>query len=414
MRSANHNLRINADRLWASLMEMGLLGGTPKGGCNRQALTREDADARHLFKHWCETADCTVRVDRLGSMFARREGLEDLPPVLVGSHLDTQPTGGKFDGVLGVLAGLELIRVLNEAGIKTRRPIEIVNWTNEEGCRFAPAMLASAAFAGVVSESEALDKRDAQGLRFGDELARMGLECSAPLGGREIAAYVELHIEQGPILEAEGHDVGFVTIGQGHRWYDAALTGFESHTGSTPMAGRRDALLGASHLIQAVHNIGTRYAPEGVATIASVQVVPNSRNVIAGQAMLAIDLRHPELDKLEAMDRELRTAFAQCVQETGLTGHLTDVSHCPPVPFDADILAVIREEAAHLGLKGRDIVSGAGHDAFHLAAMTPTAMIFTPCCDGISHNEAEEISLKWATDGANLLLRTALHLANRA
>jgi beta-ureidopropionase / N-carbamoyl-L-amino-acid hydrolase len=287
-----------------------------------------------------------------------------------------------------------------------------VNWTNEEGCRFAPAMLASAAFAGVLSEQAALDTKDAAGLRLGDELANMGLECRAPLGGREIAAYVELHIEQGPILEAEQFDVGFVTIGQGHRWYDIQLKGFESHTGSTPMSHRKDALLGAAKLIEAVNGIGKNYAPEGVASVASLRVLPNSRNVIAGDVLLSVDVRHPVQAKLDAMDRDVREAYAACLQSTDLTGTISDVSNCPPVPFDKMVLEIIREEAAQLGLKGRDIVSGAGHDAFHLARVAPTAMIFTPCVGGISHNEAEDITKAWATDGANLLLHTALRLAN--
>jgi beta-ureidopropionase / N-carbamoyl-L-amino-acid hydrolase len=412
MKRANHNLRINSDRLWASIMEMAKIGSTLGGGSNRQALTKEDAEGRRLFKNWCDAAGCKVTSDSLGSMFARREGQTDLPPILIGSHLDTQPTGGKFDGILGVLAGLELIRVLNEAGITTKRPIEIVNWTNEEGCRFAPAMLASAAFAGVLSEQVALDKTDAEGMRLGDELAKMGLDCSAPLGGRTVGAYVELHIEQGPILEAENFDIGFVTIGQGHRWYDALFKGFESHTGSTPMSQRKDAMLGAAKFIEAVNSIGHRYAPQGVASVASVRVTPNSRNVIAGEALLSVDVRHPQQHQLDAMDQAIRVAFAECVKSADLDGTITDVSNCPPVPFDKKVLGIIREEAGHLGLKGRDIVSGAGHDAFHLARIAPTAMIFSPCRDGISHNEAEDITQEWAANGANLLLRTALRLAN--
>ncbi|MFM9974201.1 MAG: Zn-dependent hydrolase [Beijerinckiaceae bacterium] len=412
MKTKGHNLRIDGDRLWASLLDMARIGATPKGGCNRQALTTEDAQGRALFKAWCEAAGCTVHVDPLGSMFARRAGLEDLPPILIGSHLDTQPTGGKFDGVLGVLAGLELIRCLNEAGRQTRRPIEIVNWTNEEGCRFSPAMLASAAFAGVLSQQTVLETRDSNGLVFGDELARMDMACTTPLGGREIAAYLELHIEQGPILEAEGYDVGFVTAGQGHRWYDIRLSGFESHTGSTPMPGRRDALLGAAFLIQAVNKLGLAFSPLAVATVGQIQVMPNSRNVIPGEVLLAIDIRHPESAVLETMDAEVRRIFTECLAQQKLEGTITEISHCPPVPFDPSILDIIRAEAAALGLKGRNIVSGAGHDAFHLAKVTPSAMIFTPCRDGISHNEAEDILPHWANDGANLLLRSALVLAD--
>jgi beta-ureidopropionase / N-carbamoyl-L-amino-acid hydrolase len=414
MQLKSHNLRINGDRLWASLMDMAKIGTTPKGGNNRQALTAEDSQGRALFKSWCEAAGCTVHIDPLGSMFARRAGQEDLPPILIGSHLDTQPTGGKFDGVLGVLAGLELVRCLNEAGVKTKRPIEIVNWTNEEGCRFSPAMLASAAFVGLISEKTVLESRDSNGALFADELTKMGMDCTTSLGNREIAAYLELHIEQGPILEAEGYDVGFVTAGQGHRWYDVKLTGFESHAGSTPMRGRRDALLGAAGLIQAVNTIGLNFAPLAVATVGQIHALPNSRNVIPSEVFLTIDIRHPDNAILEAMDAQVRQAFAECLIQHKLKGIMTDISICPPIPFAPSILDIIRTEAIALSLKGRDIVSGAGHDAFHLAKMTPTAMIFTPCKDGVSHNEAEDILPKWAFDGANLLLRSALILAGDA
>jgi beta-ureidopropionase / N-carbamoyl-L-amino-acid hydrolase len=408
------NLRINSDRLWASLMDMARIGGTPAGGCNRQALTREDAEGRALFKRWCEHAGCTVTVDRLGSMFARRAGTEDLPPVLIGSHLDTQPTGGRFDGVLGVLAGLEVLRTLQDSGVRTRRPIELVNWTNEEGCRFAPAMLASAVFAGALSEEKALATVDSAGLRFGDELRKMNLDCAAPVGGREIAAFVELHIEQGPILEAEGFDIGFVAVGQGHRWYDVVYTGFGSHAGSTPMPSRRDAMVGAARLLLQIQEIGRAHGPAGVATVGEMHVSPNSRNIIPAEVRFTIDIRHPDGPTLEAMDSEVRAAFAACRDAERLEGTLTDVSYNPPIPFDEDILSIIRAKTATLGLTGRDIVSGAGHDSFHMAKLCPTAMIFTPCTDGISHNEAEHITQAWAQAGADVLLQTAVELADRA
>ncbi len=412
--TARPNLRIDIDRLWSSLMDMAEIGGTPAGGCNRQALTAEDARGRALFKRWCEEAGCAVVVDRLGSMFARRAGTDDhLPPVMIGSHLDTQPTGGKFDGVLGVLAGLEVMRTLHASGLRTRRPIELVNWTNEEGCRFAPAMLASAVFAGALPEARALDARDATGARFGDELQKMALDCDAAVGGREVAAFVELHIEQGPILEAEGFDIGFVAVGQGHRWYDAIYRGFGSHAGSTPMAGRRDAMAGAARLILEVQRIGRDHGPAGVATAGELRVSPNSRNIIPGEVRVTIDIRHPDHATLEAMDADVRAAFAACRDAERLDGELIDVSYNPPVPFDGGILDVIRRQTAALGLKGRDIVSGAGHDAFHMAKVCPTAMIFTPCKDGISHNEAEDITKEWAQGGADVLLRVAVELADR-
>lgn len=405
------NLTIDGERLWSSLLEMAEIGGTPKGGCNRQALTPEDGEGRALFRRWCEAAGATVRTDPMGSMFARREGLEDLPPVLIGSHLDTQPTGGKFDGVLGVLAGLEILRRLEESGIRTRRPIEVVNWTNEEGCRFAPAMLASAAFAGVLTAEAVLDTRDISGIRFGDAMEQIGIQPDTPLGGRPISAYLELHIEQGPILEAEGKALGIVTGGQGVYWYDVAIFGFESHAGSTPMARRADALVVAARLIETVRRIGAETVPPGVATVGQFEVKPNSRNVIPGEVRLTIDMRHPDLKVLQAMDQQLRDAVA-ALSEGRIRAELHQVAATPPVAFDSAMLAMLRQEADAMGLSHRDIISGAGHDAFHMAKIAPSAMIFTPCAGGISHNEAESIEPQQATDGANLLLRAALRLAD--
>jgi beta-ureidopropionase / N-carbamoyl-L-amino-acid hydrolase len=317
-----HNLTINPNRLWDSLMEMATIGGTPKGGCNRQALTGEDAQGRALFTRWCQAAGATIRMDEMGSLFARYEGQEDLPPILIGSHLDTQPTGGKFDGVLGVLAGVEILRVLHESGIRPHRPIEVVNWTNEEGCRFAPAMMASAVYAGVLDPATARAAQDQAGIRFGDALdALPALPGVAPMAitpARAIHAYLELHIEQGPILEAEGVDVGIVTGGQGIRWYDVSLTGFESHAGSTPMPRRRDALVGAARLITAIQQIGRDFAPNGVATVGQMAVSPNSRNVIPGLVQFTVDMRHPDAAALTRMDASLRDALAQMSTEEKL------------------------------------------------------------------------------------------------
>lgn len=408
---STHNLRINGERLWRSLINMARIGGTARGGCNRQALTGEDREGRALFKQWCEEAGLTVRVDKLGSMFARMEGRESLPPVLIGSHLDTQPTGGKFDGVLGVLAGLEIARCLHEAGLKPRRPIEIVNWTNEEGCRFTPVMLGSAVFAGVVPLERALAARDAQGLLLADELARMDLDCVEPMGSRPIAAYLELHIEQGPILEDEGYDLGFVTGGQGHRWFDINLRGFERHAGTTPMPVRRDALAGAAFLIGEAKRIGEQYAPDGVATVGCVDVRPNSRNVIPGEVFMTLDLRHPNGQSLADMNAAFMQSLESANGAYGLEGDIKCVSECAPVFFDARVLDAVRRASATLGLRGRDIISGAGHDAFHMASLAPTAMIFTPCCGGISHNESEDISPEWARNGANALLLAAIEIA---
>ncbi|MCU0820196.1 MAG: Zn-dependent hydrolase [Beijerinckiaceae bacterium] len=405
------NLGIDGDRLWSSLMEMAKIGGTPKGGCNRQALTPEDGEARALFRRWCEAAGTTVRIDPLGSMFARREGLEDLPPVLIGSHLDTQPTGGKFDGVLGVMAGLEILRRMEEAGIRTRRPIEVVNWTNEEGCRFAPAMLASAAYAGVLPVEKALDTRDIAGIRFGDALESIGIVPDRPLGGDKIAAYLELHIEQGPILEAEGKEVGLVTSGQGLFWYDAVITGFESHSGSTPMHMRDDALVAAAQLIEALRKIGTEANPPGTATVGQFEVFPNSRNVIPGEVRMTIDMRHPDPAVLRAMDQRFHETVA-ALQKGRIRIELTQVAATQPLSFDPGMLAMLREEADAMGISHRNIISGAGHDAFHMAKIAPAALIFTPCAGGVSHNEAESIEPHQAEAGANLLMRAALRLAD--
>lgn len=408
-----HNLRIDAQRLWESLMTMAEIGATANGGCNRQALTPEDGEGRALFARWCEAAGMSVQVDGLGSMFARLPGREDLPPVLIGSHLDTQPTGGKFDGVLGVLAGLEVVRTLNEAGVRLRRPLEIVNWTNEEGCRFTPVMLGSAVFAGVLTREAALAARSPEGAVLADELARLGLDAGAPVGGRVIDSYLELHIEQGPVLEEEGYDVGFVTGGQGLVWYDAHMRGCEGHAGATPMRLRRDALAGTAAFIGDLQALAGRHAPHGVATVGRIEVTPNSRNVVPGETRFTIDVRHPDADTLARMDLEARQAFDNRIKEFGLDGGLEQTSAFAPVAFDAGLLEIIRAQAHTLGLSGRDIVSGAGHDACHMARIAPAAMIFTPCVDGLSHNEAEHIHPHWARAGADLLLRSVLAIANR-
>lgn len=409
--SARANLAIDGARLWDSLMEMGQIGGTPRGGCNRQALTPEDGAGRALFRRWCEAAGASVSVDGLGSMVARREGRADLPPVMIGSHLDTQPTGGKFDGVLGVLAGLEILRRLEEAGIRTLRPIEVVNWTNEEGCRFAPAMLASAAYAGVLPVDTALAARDRDGVSLAAALDAIGARGERPVRGPVPYAYLELHIEQGPILEAEGVDIGVVTGGQGLRWHDVTLTGFESHAGSTPMRLRRDALRAAAQVIDQVARIAERHAPAGVGTVGQLAVAPNSRNVIPGEVRLSIDLRHPDAVQLAGMDAQFRESLA-ALAPAGVTATLTEIAATEPVHFDETLAALVRARAKALGLSTRDIISGAGHDAFHMAGIAPSVMIFTPCRDGISHNEAEDILPVWAEQGANVLLGVALELAD--
>ena len=406
------NLRIDGARLWDSLMEMGEIGKTAKGGCKRLTLTDVDRRGRELFARWCAEAGLTVTVDAIGNMFGRRAGAEDhLPPVMMGSHLDTQPTGGKFDGVLGVLGGLEVLRSLNDLNIRTRHPIEVANWTNEEGSRFAPAMVASGVFAGAYTLDEAYAITDRDGLKLGDELERIGFKGDVPVGGRPIHAMFELHIEQGPILEDEGVDIGVVTHGQGQRWYEVTLKGFESHAGSTPMPRRRDALVGAARVVDLVNRIGLAHPPLAVATTGMLTPYPGSRNVIPGEVFLTCDFRHPEEEVLVAMDRTLREGIATIAGAATLDVDVREVFNYPPVPFDAGCVGAVRRAAQICGFSHRDIVSGAGHDACYIARVAPTAMIFTPCVGGVSHNESEEISPAWAGAGTQVLLHAVLEKA---
>ena len=406
------NLRIDGARLWDSLMEMGQVGGTPKGGCNRLALTDVDGRGRELFARWCASAGLAMTVDAMGNMFARREGTENhLPPVMMGSHLDTQPTGGKYDGVLGVLAGLEVLRSLDDLNVRTRHPIEVANWTNEEGSRFAPAMVASGVFAGAYTLDEAYAIRDRDGHRLGDELERIGYKGDVPCGGRPIRAMFELHIEQGPILEDEGVDIGVVTHGQGQRWFEVTLKGFESHAGSTPMPRRRDALVGAARVVELVNRIGLGHPPLAVATTGMLTPYPGSRNVIPGEVFLTCEFRHPEEAVLIAMEAELRAGISAIADAAALDADIRRVFVYPPVPFDGALVGAVRRAAERGGFSHRDIVSGAGHDACYIARVAPTAMIFTPCVGGVSHNEAEEISPAWASAGAQVLLHAVLETA---
>jgi beta-ureidopropionase / N-carbamoyl-L-amino-acid hydrolase len=406
------NVRINGQRLWDALMEMAKIGATPKGGCKRLTLTDLDRQSRQLFAVWCEKEGCAVKVDEMGNMFARRPGAEDhLPPVMVGSHLDTQPTGGKYDGALGVLGALEVVRSLNDLKIKTRHPIEIANWTNEEGSRYAPAMISSGVFAGVYTKEFAYSRLDADSKTLGDELQRIGYRGPEPVGGRPIHAFFELHIEQGPILEDESIDVGVVTHGQGQRWYEIKLVGFESHAGSTPMPRRKDAVLGAARIVELVNHIGLSKAPLGVSTVGMLNPYPNSRNVIPGEVFMTCEFRHPVDATLSDMDAALKEGVAEIAQKIGLTYDLKQVFYYAPVAFDEGCVAAVRRAATHLGLTHRDIVSGAGHDACYIARIAPTSMVFTPCVDGVSHNESEEISQEWATAGANVLMHAVLEKA---
>ena len=409
------DLIVNGERLWRSLMTMAEIGATPKGGVNRQTLTDEDRRGRDLFRKWCEEAGLQVSVDRMGSMFARRPGSDDRqPPVMLGSHLDSQPTGGKFDGALGVLAALEVVRTLNDRGIATTAPLEVVNWTNEEGCRFPPAMIASGVFAGVFDLDYGLSRRDHAGKTIGEELQRIGYAGEHPVGGRPVGALFELHIEQGPILEAEGQRIGIVTGGQGTRWYDCAVSGAETHAGPAPMESRQDALRAAAAMLEEIYQIAHRHAPSGRATIGEFQAFPGSRNTVPGRVGFTVDLRHPDGNTMDAMDHALREVFERARGPAAgrIELPLEEIWYAPPVAFDPECIEAVRQAAARLGLSAREIVSGAGHDAVYMARAVPTAMIFVPCRDGISHAEVEYASPEACTDGANVLLHAVLARAN--
>ncbi len=411
----NKNLRIDGQRLWNSLMEMAKIGATEKGGCCRLALTDLDRESRDLFIDWCKDAGCTIRIDKMGNIFARRAGRNnDLPPVMMGSHLDTQPTGGRFDGVYGVLSGLEVIRSLNDLGYETEHPVEASVWTNEEGSRFAPAMVASGVFAGVYDLDYGLSRADEDGKTMGEELERIGYSGPDEVGGRDIHAFFEVHIEQGPILEEEEVTIGVVTDAQGQRWYELNLTGVESHAGPTPMGRRKDALLGAARVVELVNSIGLANAPVACATVGMLNVSPNSRNVIPGQCFVAIDFRHPDDAVLSGMDAAMREGVAKIAADIGLEADLEQIFYYAPVPFDTDCVSAVRRGAEECGYSARDIVSGAGHDACYISQVAPTSMVFVPCIDGISHNEVEDAKPEWITAGADVLLRAVLDKAGHA
>ena len=406
------NLAINGDRLWTSLMEMAEIGATEKGGNNRLTLTDLDKQGRDLFVHWCEEAGCSITVDAIGNIFARRPGRNDTKPaIMMGSHLDTQPTGGRFDGVLGVLAGLEALRTLNDHDIETDAPVEVACWTNEEGSRFSPAMMGSGVFAGVFELDSILMKSDIDGAILGNELKRIGYNgCDIP-GGRKVGAYFELHIEQGPILESEDKTIGVVTDAQGQRWYEITITGVESHAGPTPMPRRRDALVTSSKIIQEVNRIGHAHAPDACATVGHMQVRPNSRNVIPGEVFLAVDFRHPIDETLSTMDEQLKAFCTRVSKNDQLSVEVVDFWYFPPTPFNEDCINAVRNAADRAGFTHRDIISGAGHDAVYIAGVAPTGMIFVPCEDGISHNEVENATPEDCAAGCQVMLHAVLEQA---
>jgi N-carbamoyl-L-amino-acid hydrolase len=408
------NIVVDGERMWASIMETAQIGGTPKGGICRLTLTDLDRQVRDWFRAACEAAGCTIAIDDMGNIFARRPGRDPtLPPIAIGSHLDTQPTGGKYDGIIGVLAGLEVLRTLNDQGYETNAPIEVINWTNEEGSRFAPAMLSSGVFAGAFGTDYAHAREDREGNRFGDELIRIGYKGDAACGSHTLGAHFELHIEQGPILEAEAKTIGVVTGVQGMRWYEVTVTGTESHAGSTPMKLRRDALLGASLMIAAVNATAWAFAPDAVATVGLIESRPNSRNVVPGSVFFTIDLRHPSDDIVAEMEAKTRVSLNRIAAESGLAIVIECVWDSPAVRFDPDCIASVRRAAEAAGYSSRDIVSGAGHDSGYIARVAPTSMVFVPCEKGLSHNEAEHAEKSDVIAGANVLLRAVLETDQR-
>lgn len=407
------SLRINADRLWKSLMELAAIGATPKGGVKRLTLTDEDRKARDLFARWAREAGLAVTVDAVGNVFARRAGADPaLAPVAMGSHLDSQPSGGKFDGAYGVMAGLEVLRTLNDAGVRTRAPLEVVSWTNEEGSRFTPVMMGSGAFAGVFTQAHVRAQTDLDGVSVGEALQAIGYAGSAQ--PHRLGAYLEAHIEQGPVLENEKKTIGVVQGALGQRWYDVTVTGQDAHAGPTPMALRRDALLGASRLVQEVNRIACSFPDYARGTVGFMQVKPNSRNVIPGEVRTTVDFRNARAATLDAMCEELARAARAIESECRVSIELRENTYFKPCEFDAALVAAVREAAAGLGHSHMDIVSGAGHDAVYIARVAPTAMIFIPCEGGISHNEIESATPADLAAGCDVLLQAALRQAGVA
>jgi N-carbamoyl-L-amino-acid hydrolase len=405
-------MKIDGERLWQSLMDLAKIGATPKGGVRRLALSELDGQARDLFIRWANEAGCSVTIDGIGNIFARRAGSDDsLPPIVTGSHIDTQPSGGKFDGNYGVMSGLEVIRTLNDNKVKTRAPVEVAVWTNEEGSRFTPVMMGSGVFIGAFTLESTLAQKDIDGITVGEALNKIGYAGPAKIGGRKIGAYFEAHIEQGPILEDEKKTLGVVTGALGLRWYDAVVTGQDAHAGPTPMRLRHDAMVAASKMVAEINALAYRYQPNGRGTVGFMQVKPNSRNVIPGEVRFSIDLRHAEDEQLEKMEQEMREQCAALAKAQGVEVKVDRVANYPACRFDDSCVAGVRKAAEKLGLPHMDIVSGAGHDAIYMARVAPTSMIFVPCEGGISHNEIESATPQDLTAGCNVLLNVMLERA---
>jgi N-carbamoyl-L-amino-acid hydrolase len=412
-KTALGGLRVDGERLWMRLQEMATIGATPNGGCNRQALSELDGEARDLFVRWAKEAGCTIAVDQVGNIFARRQGADPgAEPVMTGSHLDTQVTGGKFDGVYGVLAGLEVLETLNDAKVATRRSLEVAVWTNEEGCRFAPAMLGSGVVAGTYDLEFAYSRQDKDGLTFGDELRRIGYLGELAAEPRKCAAIFEAHIEQGPILDREGTTIGVVEGIQGAYWFDVTLTGASAHAGPTPMHMRRDPWRALIGIVEGTFALADARAPWARATFGDVKAIPGARNTVPEKLVLSIDIRHPDPEELDVMVSDLRRLIAESATAHQIDAQVEQIWHMPPTVFDPFLVSEIAESAASLGLSAREIISGAGHDSLHTAKFAPTAMIFVPCAEGVSHNESEAASPEDLAAGANVLLHAMLAVAN--
>jgi N-carbamoyl-L-amino-acid hydrolase len=407
------NQRIDGPRLWDSLMAMAEIGATPKGGVKRLTLTEVDRAGRDRFAQWCQQAGLTVRMDEMGNMFARRPGRDPKrKPVLFGSHLDSQPTGGKFDGALGVIAGLEVMRTLQDLNIETEAPLELINWTDEEGSRFGHSLMGSGVWSGVYDQTATYALRDTEGVSVIEALEGIGYKGDHPARPFEADSYFELHIEQGPILEREGKRIGIVTGGQAQVWYEAVLTGQDSHAGTTPPSARRDALLGAARMVTLVDGMMRARGEDGRGTVGRLQVFPNSCNVVPGEVRFSVEFRHPSGDEIEVLAAEFPAQAQAIAEELGLVLELRELFRIPAQPFDPECVGLVRAAAARLGLPAREIISGAGHDAVYVARCVPTAMIFTPCKDGLSHNEAESILPEEAADGCQVLFEAILARAN--
>lgn len=415
MRKAASNLQIDSARLWSTIHDTAQFGATAKGGVRRLTLSAEDKQVRDWFRAACEQAGCAVRVDALGNMFALRPGRDRTkPPIGFGSHLDTQPTGGKFDGVLGTLAALEVLRTLNAAGIETEAPLCLVNWTNEEGSRFAPAMMGSAAYVGDFTPQDILARKDASGISVAQALDTIGYRGTEAVGAQPLGGFVELHIEQGPILEAEGKTIGVVDSGQGVLWYDGQITGFESHAGSTPMGLRRDALATLSEIVLAVERIAREHGPNAVGTVGEAVIASPSRNVIPGAIAFTVDARSADAAIMDRLNAAITAACAEIAARRNVEVAIDLVWRKEPTRFNADYVAAVERAAGELGYSHRRITSGAGHDSCNLATKMPAAMIFVPCKDGVSHNELEDALEADCGAGANVLLHTVLALAGIA